>query len=75
MKFKAILSGFSDLISKVKNHKYDFNPFFLYFTIIWSASKVVQITFDHKYSVWEISWMAFLRVYGKMLTSFKMKKK
>lgn len=65
MSIKEILSYFFDV---AKNYKYTFNPIYLYFTIIWSISKIVQIILNHEHSIWEICWTALLNTYGKKST-------
>lgn len=56
---------FNYLKYRAKNFKFSLNPFYLYFTLIWIISKLGQVVFNHKHSIWEILWSAILNAYGK----------
>lgn len=40
-----------------------FNPMFLYYTLIYGASKILEVTFRTE-SVWKIMWNKFLDIFG-----------
>lgn len=61
---KSAKESYKKVIAAVGDIKTTFNPFFIYYTMTWFTSKVLQWQMKCEKTIWEIGWNWFLDIFG-----------
>lgn len=56
-----------EIKDQIRNVLSEFNPLYLWISIIWLLSKIYQYVLNNETTVWECLWQKFLKIYGKSI--------